>query len=165
MSSDQVTAKFKSLTAEYERSKRSDDPHSKLRDRYDGHKARFDKLMENSPKERGKFDELMQAKLDADPVALGMSGSIGDVPSSDMRQIAVGADWLRELGLPEQAIHDYISGAPVEQEFYYQVEAWKMRSLKDSAFVKSYLDGDSDAVRRMTIANAVLLCPIKENAA
>jgi hypothetical protein len=116
MSSEQVGAKLKQLTADYERSKRSDDPHSRLRDRYDGHANRFDNLMAGS-------------------------------------------------GLPDQAIHDFISGAPVEQSFRDQVAAWKSRSMKDSAFVKDYLAGESDAVRRMTVANAVLISPIKESAA
>jgi hypothetical protein len=165
MSQDQVAAKLKQLTADYERSKRSDDPHSKLRDRYDGHPARFKNLTDGSAKENEKFQELMKAKADIDPVAAGMSGDIGDVPSSEVKQIAVGANWLREVGLPDQAIHDFISGAPVEQSFHDQVAAWKTRSMKDSAFVDAYLKGDGDAVRRMTVANAVLLSPIKENAA
>jgi hypothetical protein len=165
MSSEQVGAKLKQLTADYERSKRSDDPHSRLRDRYDGHANRFDNLMAGSAKENEKFQELMKAKADIDPVAAGMSGDIGDVPSSEIKQIAIGANWLREVGLPDQAIHDFISGAPVEQSFRDQVAAWKSRSMKDSAFVKDYLAGESDAVRRMTVANAVLISPIKESAA
>jgi hypothetical protein len=162
MSQDQVAAKLKQLTADFERSKRIDDPHSKLRDRYDGHANRFNNL--GTPKEREKFDALMKEKFEADPVAAGMSGDIGDAPSSEIRQIAVGANWLREVGLPDQAIHDFIAGAPVEQEFHNQVAAWKSRSMKDGEFVKSYLAGDSDAVRRMTVANAVLLSPIKDAA-
>jgi hypothetical protein len=170
MTGEQVTAKLKAMTADYERSKRSDDPHSKLRDRYDGHKARFDNLTGGgSAKEREKFDALMKEKFEADPVAVGMSGDIGDVPSSEVKQIAIGANWLREVGLPEQAIHDYIAGAPVEQSFHDQVAAWKSRSMKDGAFVKAYLDKEdakhSEAVRQMLVANAVLISPIKEDAA
>jgi hypothetical protein len=162
LTAEQATAKLDAMTKTFNESKKSSDP---VQDRYADNRGRIDRLVSGDPRERAKFDALMQAKAEADPVAVGLSGDLPDVPSSEIKQIAVGANWLREVGLPEQAIHDYIAGAPVEQSFHDQVAAWKSRSMKDSEFTKAYLAGDGDAVRRMTVANAVLISPIKENAA
>jgi hypothetical protein len=158
LSAEQATEKLAAMTKAYQATKKSDDP---ISDRYADNRHRIDRLVSGDPKERAKFDALM-AK---DPVAAGMSGDLPDVPSSEIKQIAAGANWLREIGLPDEAIHDFISGAPIEQSFRDQVSAWKSMSMKDGIFTKAYLAGESDAVRRMTVANAVLLSPIKETAA
>jgi hypothetical protein len=162
MTAEQATAKLNELTAAY-RGPIPDDPHSKLQQRYNTPRS-VDRLTSGHPKERGKFDELMQSQREADPVAIGMSGELPHMATSEMHQIATGANWLREAGLPDQAIHDFIAGAPVEQSFRDQVADWKARSMKNADFVKAYLSGDGDAVRRMTVANAVLLSPVKDAA-
>jgi hypothetical protein len=167
LTAEQATARLDQMTKQYLEANRP--KHDPVAERYQMKGHRIDRLVSGDPKERAKFDALMQAKAEADPVSVGMSGGIGDVPSSEIKQIAVGANWLREVGLPERAVHDFISGAPVEQSFHDQVAAWKSRSMKDGAFVKAYLDKEdakhSEVVRQMLVANAVLISPIKENAA
>jgi hypothetical protein len=160
---EMATDKLAQMTKQYLEANRP--KHDPIAERYQMKGHRIDRLVSGDPKELARFQEALKAKAEADPISVGMSGDLPEAPSSEVKQIAIGANWLRELGLPEQAIHDYIAGAPVEQSFHDQVAAWKTRSMKDAQFVDAYLKGDGDAVRRMTVANAVLISPIKENAA
>jgi hypothetical protein len=162
MSQDQVAAKLKQLSVDYHR--KYDAPKSQLADRYEGNQPRIDRLFNGDRAEGQKFSGLLREKIEASPVEAAMEGTIGDVPSSDLRQMAVGAGWLRNIGVSEGAIKEMLSGRQAPPEEYEAVKRWKSDALRNPEWTKKLLSGDQEAQRQLVLANIVLTNGVLEAA-
>jgi hypothetical protein len=103
--------------------------------------------------------------MEADPVEAAMSGNLPDVPSSELRQLAVGASWFRELGMSEAAVEEALSDRQATPEEYEIVKNWKRTALNDPEWTKKWLSGDGEAKMKMVAANRVLMKGPRETAA
>src|SRR6266403_5626346 len=98
----------------------------------------------------------MAANVDANTIAVALSGEIGEFPDSGLKQMAATAGMLREIGIGEEIIEQTLRGHEVSSDEFKLVEAWKARQMKDPVFVKSYLSGDAEARQKMTLAAIIL---------
>jgi hypothetical protein len=157
-----ATDKLAQMTKEYlEANRPKFDP---VADRYQSKGHRIDRLVSGDPKERAHFEEALKAKAEADPVEVGMSGDLPEVPSSELRQMAVGAGWLRDIGVSEGAIKEMLSGRQAPHEEYEAVKRWKADALRNSEWTKRLLSGDQEAQRQLVLANIVLTNGVLEAA-
>jgi hypothetical protein len=118
-----------------------------------------------------EFHALSKMSAARDTVDIAMSnGAIehhlaaGGIPDSDMRVMSETAEMLRGRGIGDDVIKQALSEQEITQHEHDLVAAWKAQHMKDTAWIKSFLAGDVDAVRQMTLANITLGSPIKKAA-
>jgi len=162
LTAEQATAKLDAMTKQYLEANRP--KHDPIAERYQSKGHRIDRLVSGDPKERAHFEEALKAKAEADPVEVGMSGDLPEVPSSELRQMAVGAGWLRDIGVSEGAIKEMLSGRQAPHEEYEAVKRWKADALRNSEWTKRLLSGDQEAQRQLVLANIVLTNGVLEAA-
>jgi hypothetical protein len=121
------------------------------------------KVLAGDPAANREFRELssMAANVDNNTIAAAMSGNIGEMPDSGVKQMAATASMLREIGVQEQIIEQTLKGHEVTPEEYKLAEAWKVRQTKDPVFVKAFLSGDPEARQKMTLAAIILSGDVK----
>ena len=71
---------------------------------------------------------------------------------------------LMALGISPEAIDQASNGTPVTALERFYTQSWKDGVMKDKDFVSKYLAGEPDAMKRMTLADIVLSCPVKDEA-
>jgi hypothetical protein len=80
----------------------------------------------------------------------------------DQARIDRGYEAIRNFaGLGPKAFEELRNQTHATPEEHAIASAWRASAMKDSAFVKKYLDGDADATRLMLASNALLLKAIK----
>jgi hypothetical protein len=75
------------------------------------------------------------------------------------------AAWLREKGIPDPVIKQAFKGEGVDQAEYDAATKLKADLLGDRDFVKNWLSGDREAVRRMTTLQIIITGGAKKAAA
>jgi hypothetical protein len=106
---------------------------------------------------RGKFlenDPACRAEMTAINTLLA-----GPAPQETHDPIEI--EHARSLGIREEIVQQLATRMPIPQSEHDAVARWKAGHLKDPAWLRKYFDGDYEARQQMTIANIVLLCPIK----
>jgi hypothetical protein len=119
--------------------------------------ARKAELLAN-PEWRGKF-------LENDPAAHTEMSAINSVLVGPAPQETLDPSQIehaRALVIREDIVQQLATRMPIPQSEHDAVARWKAGHLKDPAFLRKYFDGDYEARQQMTIANIVLLCPIKQ---
>lgn len=121
------------------------------------------KIFAGNPDANRELRELTSkaASSDDSVVAAVMSGEPGRMPTTETHIMAGTAGMLREVGVSEEAIEQTLKGHQVSEQEYKLVQAWKGRHMKDPEFVKRFLNGDTEAREKMTLANIVLSGGIK----
>jgi hypothetical protein len=107
---------------------------------------------------RGRF-------LENDPAARAEMTAINSVLVGPERQEAIDPSQLehaRGLGIREEIVQQLATRMPIPQSEHDTVARWKAGHMKDPAFLRKYFDGDYEARQQMTIANIVLMSPIKQ---
>jgi hypothetical protein len=108
-----------------------------------------------------EFSALQKQADSIDPtdkVAAAMAGIVSPGPfqDSDHVQMMHTAEMLREVGVREEVIAETLRGHTVSENEMRLVEAWRSRQMKDPAFVRSFLSGDPEARRLMTLSAIVV---------
>lgn len=153
----------------------SDDPHlatpasahSRLGELTATHEWR-DRLLAGDVAAKTEFQNLTTKIAGNDPADTGvidaaMAGAVPgrDLPTTEGRQMASIADWMRGLGISDPVIREHLEGkgvSPVEMKL---VEAWKQRQMSDKGFVAKFLANDAEAKRLMATADAVIARGLK----
>jgi hypothetical protein len=147
LTAEQATAKLDAMTKQYLEANRP--KHDPIAERYQSKGHRIDRLVSGDPKERAKFDALMQEAANADPVEAVMTGALPDVPSSELRHQSELASYLKSLG-----------------HLHNQLKTWKSKALSNPEWSKAYLAGSVEHRLQMESAIIALMHPIaEENAA
>jgi hypothetical protein len=164
LTAEQATARLDAMTKAFNESRKPSDPVS---DRYADNRHRIDRLVSGDPKERAKFDALMQAQAEADPVEAVMSGALPDVPSSELRHQSELASYLKSLGHPDAVVREALAtdDAPISQELHNQLKTWKSKALSNPEWSRAYLSGSVEHRLQMESAIIALMHPIAEDAA
>jgi hypothetical protein len=68
------------------------------------------------------------------------------------------------LGISPGAIDQAINGTPITALERFYAQSWKDGAMKDKDFVSKYLAEEPDAMRKMTLADIILSCPVKDEA-
>jgi hypothetical protein len=166
LTAEQATAKLDAMTKQYLEANRP--KHDPIAERYQSKGHRIDRLVSGDPKERAKFDALMQEAANADPVEAVMTGALPDVPSSELRHQSELASYLKSLGHPDAVVREALAtdDAPISQEFHNQLKTWKSKALSNPEWSKAYLAGSVEHRLQMESAIIALMHPIaEENAA
>jgi hypothetical protein len=125
-----------------------------------------EKFLAGDSTAKTEFDALSQRVVQGDdPVAQAMSGALPEMSDADLHFAKNTANALREVGIPENAVKEALSGSQPTQAEFDAVKNWRDRAMRDEAFVKRYLTGDADARTQMTLAAIVLSGEIKGTAA
>ena len=69
----------------------------------------------------------------------------------------------RNIGMPDKAIGDILSGKKFSAEEVAITKGWKSRMMRDPEFTKAYLEGNPDCARKMLVANAILVAGVDES--
>jgi hypothetical protein len=107
---------------------------------------------------RGKY-------LENDPATRAEMTAINSVLVGPERQEDIDPSQLehvRSLGIREEIVQQLANRMPIPQSEHDAVARWKAGHMKDPAFLRKYFDGDYEARQQMTIANIVLMSPIKQ---
>jgi len=110
---------------------------------------------------RRQFAELTERIAAIPVVDLGMAGVkpigwINTDPGAHLEDLIAAVPDLRERGLGDTAIREVLTDQKFSAQQHADASAWKQRVLKDEFFVRLYVSGDADAMRQMTVANAIL---------
>jgi hypothetical protein len=121
------------------------------------------KIFAGNPDANRELRELTSKASGSDDsvVAAVMSGEPGRMPTTETHIMAGTAGMLREVGVSEEVIEQTLKGHQVSEQEYKLVQAWKARHMKDPEFVKRFLNGDTEARQKMTLADIVLSGGIK----
>jgi hypothetical protein len=121
------------------------------------------KVFAGNPEANRELRELTSKASGTDDsvVAAVMSGEPGKMPTTETHIMAGTAGMLREMGISEEVIEQTLKGHQVSEQEYKLTQAWKARHMKDPEFVKRFLNGDTEAREKMTLADIILSGGIK----
>jgi hypothetical protein len=121
-----------------------------------------DRLLSGDAATTKEFHELsaMHANGTTD-VESAMTGAIPDVPDSGLKTMAGTADMLRAIGIEPGPIRQLLEGYEISQAEHDAVSALKGQLMRSAEFTKSYLAGEPEAVKKMTLCDIVLSSTIK----
>jgi hypothetical protein len=158
---EEASANLATMTAAY-KATQPVSPQAKLSEFYADKENRA-KLDAGDPATRQQFDELSRAAAVVDdPVKAAMAGHLPALPSSELRQLESGANWLRGIGLKDDTIADFLSGKPLPQSFKDQIKAGEQRLLQDRDWTQKWLSGDAACREQMALAKMVNIVPTAE---
>lgn len=121
-----------------------------------------EKLFSGDVETTKEFHALHELAAKGDAIDHAMAGIMsGDIPSTEEKQMAGTAEFLRSVGMKDPVVRELLEGKGVTAEEMRAVQSWKQQHMKDADFVKRFLANDSEAVRLMTTANAVIANGIK----
>ncbi|WP_316196859.1 hypothetical protein [Bradyrhizobium sp. SZCCHNS3053] len=120
------------------------------------------KLAAGDPETRREFDTIAAEIVGMDHLTSAITGDASLMTSGKLREMSAGVQWLREFGFADEVIRDILAGDQVEQPFRARIAQWRSDAMRSAEFVKSYLSGEPEAAKKMMIANAVLIQPVKE---
>lgn len=106
-----------------------------------------------------EFNEWHELAAKGDSTDLAMAGLYqpGGMNSRDHIQNMGTAAMLQEAGIRPQIIRDVLTDKhTVTQAEYDATKLWKEDRMTDPEFVKRYLAGDSEAKRKMLLADIIL---------
>jgi hypothetical protein len=107
---------------------------------------------------RGKY-------LENDPAARAEMTAINTLlvgPPPQETHDPIEIEHARSLGIKDEIIAQLENRMPIPQSEFDAVKRWREGHLKDPVWLRRWLDGGYEERQQMTIANIVLLCPIKE---
>jgi hypothetical protein len=123
------------------------------------------KLLSGDVSANREFTDL-QAMVEkgrvADQVEAALSGDIGDMPDSSLKEMAGAADMLRDMGFNPLQVRETISGREASAAEVEMATRWKAQNLKSQEFQKRLLSGEPDAARQLMVANIILTSPLKK---
>jgi hypothetical protein len=106
---------------------------------------------------RGKY-------LENDPAARAEMTAINSVLVGPAPQETIDPSQIehaRSLGIKEEILQQLANRMPIPQSEHDAVARWRTGHLKDPAWLRRWFDGGYEERQQMTVANIVLLCPIK----
>ena len=105
-------------------------------------------------------------RADTALIDAAMTGVVAgsEFPTTESRQMAGIADWMRGLGIRDAVIREHLESKGVSRDEMKLVEGWKQRQMADKGFVAKFLANDAEAKRLLATADAVIARGIKEEA-
>ena len=172
----EATAKLDEMTVAYRGGPPSDKPQTPAEakaqlDDLSKDKGWADKLMAGDVAARREFDVLTKMQADADDRLEGVLNGTAQPQMMELttpehplstRDLQSGVDGLREAGVREEVIRDFLRGEPVSKETRQLVERFQAKRHGDAEWVKKLLAGDHEANRELTTMSIVLSAPIAE---
>jgi hypothetical protein len=121
------------------------------------------KLMAGDPAVKAEWHGLHGLAAKGDNVDMAMAGVLqpGIIQSSDHLQMIGLAEFLRERGMPEDVVKEYLSGkVATTKEFHNRVAEWKREAMSDKDWSARLMSGDSKALKQFQIAHQILTSTI-----
>jgi hypothetical protein len=107
---------------------------------------------------RGKY-------LENDPAARAEMTAINSVLVGPAPQETIDPSQIehaRSLGIKEEILQQLATRMPIPQSEHDAIARWRAGHLKDPAWLRRWFDGGYEERQQMTIANIVLMSPIKQ---
>jgi hypothetical protein len=122
-----------------------------------------DKLLLRDADTTREFNELTAMVADGgSDVDVALSGgALPDLPDSGLRMMSNTAAMLHEIGIEPGPIRQLLEGYEISKAEHDAVTALKGQLMRSAEFTKRYLEGEPEAVKRMTLCNIVLSSTIK----
>ena len=124
-------------------------------------------LLSGGPTQTKEFHDLHKLVAQGDNIDAAMSGVLPDgiIQDGATVEMASMAGHLRELGVRDEVVREYLTGHSTTQKWFDEVKKIKADRMSDTVWVKRLMSGDVEARRQLTLANIVLTGGIKEASA
>jgi hypothetical protein len=123
-------------------------------------------LMSGGPAQTRQFHELHELVAKGDNVDMAMAGVMPDgiIQDSGQVEMAGAASMMRELGIRDEVIKEFLVGHTTTKAWYDETARYKADKMSNPEWVKKLMSGDIEARRELFLANSILTGGIKEQA-
>jgi len=128
-------------------------------------KSWSEKLVTGDSAATKEWNDLHHLAATGDDVDVALSGTLPNLPSSSVREMAGTAEMLKSMGFTPLQIRETLSGREASQAEVDMATAWKAQNLGSKDFTDRLMRNEPDAIRQLLVANIILSSPLKKEKA